>query len=93
MKKKILKVFWIFVELVFVVLCFNAIDFYFSDFEILAKQNPENTANVFILGFVYCMLISFFFSKIVDLVLFVWDKIKNHCKFEEIAEDTENEKK
>lgn len=51
MKKKILKVFWIFVELVFVVLCFNAIDFYFSDFEILAKQNPESTAHVLILGF------------------------------------------
>lgn len=87
MKKKILKVFLIFVELVFVVLCFNAIDFYFSDFEILAKQNPENTANVFILGFVYCMFISFFFSKIVDLVFFVLDKIKNRGKVEKLTEE------
>lgn len=82
MKKKILKVFWIFVELVFVVLCFNAIDFYYSDFEILAEQNPENTANVFVLGIIFQLLVFFFFSKFVDLVFFVWDKIKNHGKIE-----------
>lgn len=88
MKKKILKVFWIFVELVFVVLCFNAIDFYFSDYEILAKQNPESTAHVLILGFIFWMLISFFFSKTVDLFFFVWDKIKNHGKVEKITEES-----
>ena len=86
-KNKILKVFWIFVELVFVVLCFNAIDFYFSDYEILSKQNPESTAHVLILGFIFWMLISFFFSKTVDLFFFVWDKIKNRGKVEKITEE------
>lgn len=93
MKKKVFKIFWIIIELGLVVSCFVAVNFYFSDYEIIAKQNPEAAEHVLVLGFVTWILISFFFSKIVDLTFFVLDKIKNYCKFEEIAEDIENEKK
>lgn len=87
MKKKILKIFWIIFDLFFVFLCFSAVGSYFPDYEILSKQNPENTAHVLFLGFVCWMLTSFFFSKIANFVLFIWDKIKNRGKVEKITEE------
>lgn len=87
MKKKISKIFLIIFDLFFVLLCLSAIGSYFPDFEILSKQNPENTSHVFFLGFVWWMLTSFFFSKIVNFVLFIWDKIKNRGKVEKITEE------